>query len=52
LRVDVHLGAVGAFDGSIVVGKIPNVPELYVHLTLKKKMRSWHVLHVFKGGHG
>jgi len=52
LRVDVHLEGVGAFDGSLVVGEVPHVPELSVHASLKKKMRGGHVLYVFEVGHG
>jgi polyferredoxin len=35
-----------------VVGEIPRVPELFVYLSLKKEVRSGHVLYVFDVGHG
>ena len=37
---------------SLVVGKIPHMPELSVHLSLKTEVRLGHVLYVFEGGHG
>ena len=41
-----------AVDGFLVVDEVPPVPELFVHLLLKKKMRRGHVLYVFEVGHG